>query len=152
MAVMCGIGLASSLLQQESYMSVASSEAGRADVKRVSSSSSPQLLQNGVGLRRTCRMPAFFVTEERLRSSLSHNSTYHVRGSKVQQLHAVADALNQTSDLDTLEGIDWDNFGFGLRPTDFMFVMKGDLEGNWQKGQLRPFGQLAKRCFYCRHL
>lgn len=61
MAVMCGIGLASSLLQQESYMSVASSEAGRADVKRVSSSSSPQLLQNGVGLRRTCRMPAFFV-------------------------------------------------------------------------------------------
>lgn len=46
------------------------------------------------------------------------------------------------SDLDTLEGIDWDNFGFGLRPTDFMYVMKGDLEGNWQKGELQPFGNL----------
>lgn len=35
------------------------------------------------------------------------------------------------SDLDILEGIDWDNFGFGLCLIDFMFVMKGDLEGNW---------------------
>jgi len=48
----------------------------------------------------------------------------------------------RSSDLDTLEGIDWDNFGFGLRHTDFMYVMKGDLEGNWQKGELQPYGNL----------
>lgn len=46
------------------------------------------------------------------------------------------------SDSDTLEGVDWDNFGFGLRPTDFMYVMKGDLDGNWQMGELQPFGNL----------
>ena len=46
------------------------------------------------------------------------------------------------SDLDSLEGIDWENFGFGLRPTDFMYVVKCDSEGKWVKGGLQPFGNL----------
>lgn len=46
------------------------------------------------------------------------------------------------SDLDLQEGIDWDNLGFGLRPTDFMYVMKGDLQGNWTEGELQPYGNM----------
>ncbi|CAK9214998.1 unnamed protein product [Sphagnum troendelagicum] len=42
----------------------------------------------------------------------------------------------------TRECIDWDNFGFGLRPTDFMYVMKCTLGGEWGKGKLQPFGNL----------
>jgi branched-chain amino acid aminotransferase len=55
---------------------------------------------------------------------------------------AVADALNTTSDLEALEGIDWDNFGFGLHPTDFMYVMKCGLDGEWRQGELQQFGNL----------
>lgn len=44
--------------------------------------------------------------------------------------------------METLEGIDWDNFGFGLRPTDFMYVMKCGLDGEWQQGELQRFGNL----------
>ncbi|KAG0618048.1 hypothetical protein M758_4G035000 [Ceratodon purpureus] len=135
MALACGNRLASSLLQ-DSFGSLAS----RGDGRRLSSSSSSSPAQLG-GFRRSGRAAGLAVSEE-FNSSFLQNLSCHARGSKVQQLNAVADALNQTSDLDTLEGIDWDNFGFGLRPTDFMYVMKGDLEGNWQKGELQPFGNL----------
>lgn len=46
------------------------------------------------------------------------------------------------SDLEALEGIDWDNFGFGLRPTDFMYVMKCGLDGEWRQGELQRYGNL----------
>lgn len=38
--------------------------------------------------------------------------------------------------------MDWDNFGFGLRPTDAMYVMKCEHDGHWGKGELKPFGNL----------
>jgi hypothetical protein len=46
------------------------------------------------------------------------------------------------SDVDALSGIDWENFGFGLRPTDFMYIIKCKRGGEWSKGELQPFGNL----------
>jgi hypothetical protein len=46
------------------------------------------------------------------------------------------------SDVDVLSGIDWENFGFGLRPTDFMYIIKCKRGGEWGKGELHPFGNL----------
>ncbi len=46
------------------------------------------------------------------------------------------------SDVDALSGIDWENFGFGLRPTDFMYIIKCKRGGEWGKGELQPFGNL----------
>lgn len=52
------------------------------------------------------------------------------------------DCADSEVESEHLAGIDWDNFGFGLRPTDAMFVMKCDRAGQWEKGELRPFGNL----------
>lgn len=38
--------------------------------------------------------------------------------------------------------IDWDNLGFKVTPTDYMFIAKSSLEGNFEQGQLKPFGDI----------
>ncbi|CAH9078261.1 unnamed protein product [Cuscuta europaea] len=38
--------------------------------------------------------------------------------------------------------IDWDNLGFGPRPTDYMYVAKCDRDGSFEEGQLNPFGTI----------
>jgi hypothetical protein len=52
------------------------------------------------------------------------------------------DCADSEAESETLDGVDWDNFGFGLRPTDAMFVMKCERGEEWQKGELRPYGNL----------
>eukprot|EP00899_Mesostigma_viride_P009715 jgi/Mesvir1/18745/Mv01253-RA.1 len=39
-------------------------------------------------------------------------------------------------------GIDWDNLGFGIRPTDSMWVATCPLNGTWNYGGLQKFGDL----------
>lgn len=41
-----------------------------------------------------------------------------------------------------LANIDWEDIGFGLIPTDYMYVMKCDGSGNFTKGQLQRFGNI----------
>ncbi|KAI5082787.1 hypothetical protein GOP47_0002530 [Adiantum capillus-veneris] len=38
--------------------------------------------------------------------------------------------------------IDWDNLGFGYHETDFIYVSKCGPDGEWNKGELEPFGPL----------
>ena len=38
--------------------------------------------------------------------------------------------------------MDWDNLGFGLMPTDFMYKMKCVKEGNFESGQLSRYGNI----------
>ncbi|XP_016449944.1 branched-chain-amino-acid aminotransferase 2, chloroplastic isoform X3 [Nicotiana tabacum] len=40
------------------------------------------------------------------------------------------------------EEIDWDNLGFKVMPTDYMFIAKSCLDGNFEAGQLNPFGNI----------
>lgn len=41
-----------------------------------------------------------------------------------------------------LADIDWDNLGFGICPTDYMYVMKCGRDGNFSKGELQRFGNI----------
>ena len=43
---------------------------------------------------------------------------------------------------ETIPGVDWDDLGFGLSKTDFMYVMKCEREADWQKGEVLPYGNL----------
>ncbi|KAM3342257.1 hypothetical protein P3S68_027223 [Capsicum galapagoense] len=40
------------------------------------------------------------------------------------------------------EEIDWDNLGFKVTQTDYMFIAKSTLDGNFEQGQLKPFGNI----------
>nr|XP_004501489.1 branched-chain-amino-acid aminotransferase 2, chloroplastic isoform X1 [Cicer arietinum] len=46
------------------------------------------------------------------------------------------------SDLDEYANVDWDNLGFGLMPTDFMYVTKCSTGQNFGHGQLDRYGNI----------
>ncbi|KAI4374369.1 hypothetical protein MLD38_012373 [Melastoma candidum] len=46
------------------------------------------------------------------------------------------------SEPSELADIDWEDLGFGLIPTDYMYVMKSDGSGNFTKGKLQRFGNI----------
>ncbi|KAK4782859.1 hypothetical protein SAY86_007233 [Trapa natans] len=46
------------------------------------------------------------------------------------------------SDAVELANLDWDNLGFGLLPTDYMYSMKCDRGGNFSNGELQRFGNI----------
>ena len=43
---------------------------------------------------------------------------------------------------ETIPGVVWDDLGFGLLKTDFMYVMKCEREADWQTGEVVPYGNL----------
>lgn len=51
----------------------------------------------------------------------------------------VADSYGETS---TLADIDWDNLGFGIVPTDYMYIMKCARGGSFSEGELRRYGNI----------
>ncbi|KAK4262442.1 hypothetical protein QN277_028001 [Acacia crassicarpa] len=56
------------------------------------------------------------------------------------RLHAtVSDTYSETIELADL---DWDNLGFGLQPTDYMYMMKCSEGGRFANGELRRFGNI----------
>ncbi len=38
--------------------------------------------------------------------------------------------------------LDWENLGFGLVQTDFMYIAKCGPDGNFSKGEMVPFGPI----------
>lgn len=46
------------------------------------------------------------------------------------------------SEASTLADIDWDNLGFGLIPTDYMYMMKCARGGGFSKGELKRYGNI----------
>ena len=38
--------------------------------------------------------------------------------------------------------LDWDNLGFGIIPTDYMYVMKCPRGGSFSNGELKRFGNI----------
>ncbi|KAL3676462.1 hypothetical protein R1sor_026410 [Riccia sorocarpa] len=87
----------------------------------------------------TPRWPASYVVS-------NADNKFYVLGSKCQSsktraIRSEATAVT-TEKVSTLDGVDWDNFGFGLRPTDAMYVMKCQRGEEWEKGELKPFGNL----------
>ncbi|KAK9748420.1 hypothetical protein RND81_02G056000 [Saponaria officinalis] len=56
--------------------------------------------------------------------------------------HAASSAYSQISSDDENADIDWDTIGFGLTPTDYMYVMKCSKDDNFTDGQLNRFGNI----------
>ncbi|XP_028772750.1 branched-chain amino acid aminotransferase 2, chloroplastic [Neltuma alba] len=52
---------------------------------------------------------------------------------------SLSDAHSGTIDI---ADIDWDSIGFGLQPTDYMYIMKCNKDGNFSKGELQRFGNI----------
>jgi len=50
--------------------------------------------------------------------------------------------LERSRETCDLADIDWDNLGFGLQPTDYMYIMKCARGGTFSKGQLQRFGNI----------
>lgn len=46
------------------------------------------------------------------------------------------------AEVSELADIDWDNIGFGLKPTDYMYVMKCNIDGEFSNGELQRFGNI----------
>ncbi|KAL5988323.1 Branched-chain-amino-acid aminotransferase, mitochondrial [Asimina triloba] len=59
-------------------------------------------------------------------------------------LESCSPAAQDDSDTETLElaDINWDNLGFGLVPTDYMYVAKCSQDGKFSKGELQRFGNI----------
>ena len=45
-------------------------------------------------------------------------------------------------ETDELADINWENLGFGLVPTDYMYISKCARDGVFTKGKLEPFGNI----------
>ncbi|KAK6117413.1 hypothetical protein DH2020_048869 [Rehmannia glutinosa] len=57
----------------------------------------------------------------------------------VNSVRVASPASNVTSEL---ADIDWDNLGFGLMPTDYMYMMKCSQGDSFSKGELQRFGKI----------
>ncbi|XP_048227377.1 branched-chain-amino-acid aminotransferase 2, chloroplastic-like [Ricinus communis] len=66
--------------------------------------------------------------------------------SKLGAYFNCASSLEQICDHnfsgDEYADVDWDNLGFGLKPTDYMYVMKSSKEGQFEQGQLHRYGNI----------
>uniref|UniRef100_A0A0C9S8Z3 Branched-chain-amino-acid aminotransferase n=1 Tax=Wollemia nobilis TaxID=56998 RepID=A0A0C9S8Z3_9CONI len=62
----------------------------------------------------------------------------------VGALRTQAEAVAPTSfeEADELVDINWDGLGFGILPTDYMYLMKCGKDGEFCEGDLRPFGTI----------
>ncbi|KAI4341644.1 hypothetical protein MLD38_026342 [Melastoma candidum] len=54
----------------------------------------------------------------------------------------IKDASPSSNESFELADIDWEGLGFGLIPTDYMYVMKCDGSGNFTNGKLQQFGNI----------
>lgn len=65
-----------------------------------------------------------------------HNLTSQASSSMQQASEPFSCSDDEWSDMD------WDNLGFGLIRTDYMYSMKCSSEGSFQQGRLSPYGNI----------
>ncbi|OIW10895.1 hypothetical protein TanjilG_27841 [Lupinus angustifolius] len=51
----------------------------------------------------------------------------------------LSNSYNETTEL---ADIDWDNFGFNIQPTDYMYIMKCQQGGTFSKGEIKRYGNI----------
>lgn len=54
-----------------------------------------------------------------------------------------SDGLTLSRETSEVTDLDWENLGFGLIETDFMYVAKCGADGIFSKGEILPFGPIA---------
>ncbi|KAJ3674061.1 hypothetical protein LUZ60_006053 [Juncus effusus] len=90
------------------------------------------------------------LLRRRLASSVSCNSLFakalELQGNSLASRHV--SSMQQATRLDSDRSdeekgeIDWDNLGFGLVPTDYMYVMKCLKDGTFSPGELSRYGNI----------
>ncbi|XP_010503632.1 PREDICTED: branched-chain-amino-acid aminotransferase 3, chloroplastic isoform X1 [Camelina sativa] len=75
-------------------------------------------------------------------SSSSVLSSVSNGGASLTRCNAVLSNSSSSTEVSELADIDWDNIGFGLKPTDYMYVMKCNIDGEFSKGELQRFGNI----------
>nr|CAB66906.1 branched-chain-amino-acid transaminase-like protein [Arabidopsis thaliana] len=74
---------------------------------------------------------------------LQHSSSSVSSNGGISLTRCNAVSSNSSSTLVTeLADIDWDTVGFGLKPADYMYVMKCNIDGEFSKGELQRFGNI----------
>ncbi|KAJ4826880.1 Branched-chain-amino-acid aminotransferase, mitochondrial [Turnera subulata] len=51
-------------------------------------------------------------------------------------------SASSPSNGDEYADVDWDNLGFGIMPTDYIYMMKSSEDGSFEKGQLNRYGNI----------
>ncbi|KAL0377944.1 UNVERIFIED_CONTAM: Branched-chain amino acid aminotransferase 2, chloroplastic [Sesamum radiatum] len=74
-----------------------------------------------------------------LQKQLHFASFSNHNGNNVNSLRVASPASNVALEL---ADIDWDNLGFGLMPTDYMYIMRCTQGEAFSKGQLQRFGNI----------
>ncbi|MBA0560972.1 hypothetical protein Golob_017839 [Gossypium lobatum] len=83
------------------------------------------------------------VVVERWQRSRSEQAQENNCGGRLCFLFcALTKCVECSSEASELADIEWDNLGFGLLPTDYMYMMKCSQGGNFSKGELQRFGNI----------
>ncbi|CAJ2646007.1 unnamed protein product [Trifolium pratense] len=85
-----------------------------------------------------------FLSPPKRSPSFSLKLQNHFPSNSQNVLQASSSSLRPSATVSAIElaDIDWDNLGFGLQPTDYMYFMKCDQGGTFTKGQLKRFGNI----------
>ncbi|KAH6836236.1 branched-chain amino acid transaminase 2 [Perilla frutescens var. hirtella] len=77
----------------------------------------------------------------RITATTSYKSEIGVRYFGTQAASSLQDACESPVE-EELGAMDWDNLGFGLVETDYMYVMKSGKEEEFEQGKLTRFGKI----------
>ncbi|GMP45587.1 hypothetical protein CsSME_00014059 [Camellia sinensis var. sinensis] len=89
------------------------------------------LLEKGVRLGNLIRSSSF--------ASLSKIGAYYTSRA-ASPLQEACEPSSYSDDEST--DIDWNNIGFGIRPTDYIYITKSSADGIFEQGQLNPYGNI----------
>ncbi|PPD91298.1 hypothetical protein GOBAR_DD11760 [Gossypium barbadense] len=83
--------------------------------------------------------PQYLKLDKQVLASASVRYVHEVK-SPFKNAAVLSDSYS--SEASELADIEWDNLGFGLLPTDYMYMMKCSQGGNFSKGELQRFGNI----------
>ncbi|XP_012492026.1 branched-chain amino acid aminotransferase 2, chloroplastic isoform X1 [Gossypium raimondii] len=83
--------------------------------------------------------PQYLKLDKQVLPSASGRYVHEVK-SPFKNAAVLSDSYS--SEASELADIEWDNLGFGLLPTDYMYMMKCSQGGNFSKGELQRFGNI----------
>ncbi|KAG8478467.1 hypothetical protein CXB51_028374 [Gossypium anomalum] len=83
--------------------------------------------------------PQYLKLDKQVLASASCRYVHEVK-SPFENAAVLSDSYS--SEASELADIEWDNLGFGLLPTDYMYMMKCSQGGNFSKGELQRFGNI----------
>ncbi|KAH1082510.1 hypothetical protein J1N35_022271 [Gossypium stocksii] len=83
--------------------------------------------------------PQYLKLDKQVLASASCRYVHEVK-SPFKNAAVLSDSYS--SEASELADIEWGNLGFGLLPTDYMYMMKCSQGGNFSKGELQRFGNI----------